>query len=44
MQLVAGPADVITVLALGQTLAEGVPDSVLRDPRVALAYLGRPAI
>jgi len=35
MQLVAGPADVITVLALGQTLAEGVPDSVLRDPRVA---------
>jgi ABC-type branched-subunit amino acid transport system ATPase component len=44
MELVADLADVMTVLDFGQKLAEGAPDSVLRDPRVALAYLGRPVI
>jgi ABC-type branched-subunit amino acid transport system ATPase component len=44
MELVADLADVMTVLDFGQKLAEGPPDSVLRDPRVALAYLGRPVI
>jgi branched-chain amino acid transport system ATP-binding protein len=41
MELVADLADVITVLDFGETLAEGPPDTVLRDPRVAQAYLGR---
>ncbi len=44
MELVADLADVMTVLDFGQKLAEGAPGSVLRDPRVALAYLGRPVI
>ena len=34
----------MTVLDFGQLLAEGAPDSVLRDPRVASPPLGRPVI
>ena len=42
MELVADLADTVTVLDSGQTLAEGPPDAVLRDPRVVEAYVGRP--
>ena len=42
MELVADLADSVTVLDYGQTLAEGPPDAVLRDPRVVEAYVGRP--
>jgi len=41
MALVADLADDVTVLNFGETLAAGPPDAVLRDPRVAEAYLGR---
>lgn len=34
-------ADTITVLDLGQVIAEGPPDQVTRDPAVVAAYLGR---
>jgi branched-chain amino acid transport system ATP-binding protein len=40
MQMVADLADRIHVLDYGQTLAEGAPVDVLRDPRVVAAYLG----
>ncbi len=40
MELVADLADYATVLDFGENLAEGPPDAVLRDPRVARAYLG----
>jgi branched-chain amino acid transport system ATP-binding protein len=43
MQMVADLADRIHVLDYGRTLAEGVPDAVLRDSRVIEAYLGRAA-
>jgi branched-chain amino acid transport system ATP-binding protein len=43
MQMVADLADRIHVLDYGRTLAEGVPETVLRDPRVIAAYLGRTA-
>jgi branched-chain amino acid transport system ATP-binding protein len=43
MQMVADLADRIHVLDYGRTLAEGVPDAVLRNPRVIEAYLGRAA-
>jgi len=42
MELVADLADRVTVLDFGQKLAEGPSADVLRDPRVATAYLGRP--
>jgi branched-chain amino acid transport system ATP-binding protein len=40
MQMVADLADRIHVLDYGHTVAEGVPEEVLRDPRVIAAYLG----
>jgi branched-chain amino acid transport system ATP-binding protein len=40
MQMVADLADQVLVLNYGTPLAEGPPDTVLRDPRVVEAYLG----
>ena len=41
MQVVADLADRVHVLNHGRTLASGPPDSVLSDPQVIDAYLGR---
>jgi branched-chain amino acid transport system ATP-binding protein len=43
MELVGDLADTVTVLDFGERIAEGPPHVVLRDPRVAEAYLGRAA-
>jgi branched-chain amino acid transport system ATP-binding protein len=43
MQMVADLADRLHVLNYGSTLASGTPDSVLRNPEVVAAYLGRAA-
>ena len=40
MQMVADLADRICVLNYGKMLAEGVPEAVLKDPRVIEAYIG----
>jgi ABC-type branched-subunit amino acid transport system ATPase component len=41
MELVSDLADHVTVLHFGEKLAAGPPESVLADPRVVEAYLGR---
>lgn len=41
MQMIADLADRIHVLDYGRTIAEGSPDSVLNDPNVRAAYLGK---
>jgi branched-chain amino acid transport system ATP-binding protein len=40
MRVVVGVCQRVVVLDFGQTLAEGTPDAVLKDPRVVEAYLG----
>jgi branched-chain amino acid transport system ATP-binding protein len=40
MKVVASLADTVTVLQLGQVLAEGSYDAVRQDERVVAAYLG----
>ncbi|HSR24372.1 MAG TPA: ABC transporter ATP-binding protein, partial [Candidatus Eisenbacteria bacterium] len=40
MRVVVGVCERVVVLHFGQTLAEGRPEEVLRDPRVVEAYLG----
>ena len=42
MHLVESVADHITVLNFGRRIADGVPQTVLREPDVIAAYLGAP--
>jgi branched-chain amino acid transport system ATP-binding protein len=44
LEMVADLADRIHVLDYGRTLAEGQPDTVLKDPRVIAAYIGTSAL
>ena len=44
LEMVADLADHIHVLDYGRTLADGPPDSVLKDPRVIAAYIGASAL
>jgi branched-chain amino acid transport system ATP-binding protein len=41
MQMVADLADRLHVLEYGRSVTEGLPDQVLKDPRVIAAYLGK---
>jgi branched-chain amino acid transport system ATP-binding protein len=43
MQMVADLADRVVVLNYGEVIAEGSPEAICRDPRVAEAYLGADA-
>ncbi|GAA3513325.1 branched-chain amino acid ABC transporter permease/ATP-binding protein [Aeromicrobium panaciterrae] len=42
--LVASVSDRIIALSLGQVIAQGTPDEVLRDPAVITSYLGTPPV
>jgi branched-chain amino acid transport system ATP-binding protein len=41
MSAVIQLAERVVVLNFGKVLAEGVPETVMRDPQVVDAYLGR---
>ena len=43
MRLVAGAADVVTVLDAGRVIAHGPPEAIVRDAAVREVYLGAPA-